>query len=125
MLDFSGDAEERHLVSTAGRTFDLEVVAVVHPEALETFDEQEIDGYDESMDYLEGTEPDWTSPVTVATKHATLGVSGPILDSEFLAIDDIRERSAIRGRRMFFRQPKISHRSETGNYDRMPCSERN
>lgn len=47
VLKFSGDAKERHLVSTAGGTFDLEVVAVIHPEALETFDEEEIDSYDE------------------------------------------------------------------------------
>jgi len=46
MLDFSGNAEEGHLVSTSSGTFDLEVVAVIHPKTLETFNEEEIDGYD-------------------------------------------------------------------------------
>ena len=45
MLEFSGDAEEGHLISTSGWTFNEEVVAEIHPETLETLDEQEIDGY--------------------------------------------------------------------------------
>jgi hypothetical protein len=44
MLDFSGNAQERHLVSTSGGTFNLKVVAVIHPESLETFNEEKVDG---------------------------------------------------------------------------------
>ena len=47
MLDFSGDAEKGHFVSTSGGTFDLEIVAEVHPETLETFNEEKVDSYDE------------------------------------------------------------------------------
>ena len=45
MLNFSGDTEKRHFISTACGTFDLEVVAVVHPETLETLNEKEIHSY--------------------------------------------------------------------------------
>jgi hypothetical protein len=41
------------------------------------------------------TDPDGASPVTVATKHSTLRVGGPVLNSKFLAIDDIGWRFAF------------------------------
>jgi len=43
VLNLAGDTEKRHFVATASWTFYLEVVAVVHPETLETLNEQEVD----------------------------------------------------------------------------------
>jgi hypothetical protein len=54
------------------------------------------------------TEPDGTSPVTVATKHSTLRVGGPVLNSKFLAIDDRGDRFAFWGWRMLLGQSNIS-----------------
>ena len=45
MLDFARNSKERHHITTSGWTLDLEVIAIIHPETLETLDEQEIDGY--------------------------------------------------------------------------------
>jgi len=45
-LDFSGRAEEEHLASTFGGTFDFDVVAIIHPKTLETFNEK-VNGYNE------------------------------------------------------------------------------
>jgi hypothetical protein len=44
MLQFLCDAEEGHLVAATSRTFNLKVVAVVHPETLQTLNKEEIDG---------------------------------------------------------------------------------
>ena len=101
MLDFSGNAEERHLVSATSGTFDLEIVSEVHPETLETFDEEKVDGCNQHSVGHGDTKPDWTSPVAVTTKHPTLCIGGPILDSEFLAVDNVREWSAGRRGRVF------------------------
>lgn len=45
MLDFARNSKERHHITTSCWTLDLEVIAIIHPETLETLDEQEIDGY--------------------------------------------------------------------------------
>ena len=45
-----GYTEEGHSVSTSGGTFNLEVVAVIHPESLETFNEEKVDGYDKQTE---------------------------------------------------------------------------
>jgi hypothetical protein len=58
------------------------------------------------------TEPDGASPVAVATKHSTFRVGRPVLDSKFLAIDDIGERFAFRLWRMLLGQSNVSYRSE-------------
>ena len=50
MLEFSGNAQEGHLVSASGGTFNLKVVAVIHPESLETFNEEKVDGYDKQIE---------------------------------------------------------------------------
>jgi hypothetical protein len=105
MLDFAGDSEEGHFVTTSCGTFDLEVVAVIHPETLETLNEQEIDRCELGRADLRGedTEPNRTSPVTVSTKHAAFRVSRPVFDFKFLAVDDITEWFPIRRRGVFLR----------------------
>ena len=42
--------EGGHLASTSGGTFNLKVVAIIHPESLETFDEEKVDGYDKQTE---------------------------------------------------------------------------
>ena len=49
VLQFFGDVREVHVVPAVGGTLDLELVAVVLVEALETFDEEEVDGQPCSM----------------------------------------------------------------------------
>lgn len=44
MLYFAGNTQERHQITASGWTLDLKVIAIIHPETLETFDEQEVDG---------------------------------------------------------------------------------
>lgn len=43
MLDLLGDVGKVHVIAAAGGTFDLEFVSVVLVEALEGFDEEEVD----------------------------------------------------------------------------------
>ena len=49
VLQFFGDVREVHVVPAVRGTLDLELVAVVLIEALETFDEEEVDGQPCSM----------------------------------------------------------------------------
>lgn len=102
MLDLVCDVRQIHLVSTTRRAFTastpsvhvleqekrkgkknshLESRSVVLVESLETLDEEE-----------RRREPDWSSPVTVPSKHATLGISRPVVHAELLAVDFHRPR---------------------------------
>lgn len=54
MLYFAGNSKKGHQISASGWTLDLEVVAVIHPETLETLDEQEIDGCKSVRALIEG-----------------------------------------------------------------------
>lgn len=67
---------EMHVVTASRRALNLELGSVEEIEALERFYQEEVD-----------TQPDGTSPVTVATKEATVRVAGNVADLEHLAID--------------------------------------
>ena len=58
----------------AGRTLDLEIVAVILVELLQRFDEQVVDGH-----------PDRPPPVRVSTEEAGNGFRGLITDTDFIA----------------------------------------
>jgi hypothetical protein len=75
MLDLLSNLAQMHIVAATGRAFDLELRAVEQIEALKGFNEKEVD-----------TEPDWSSPVAVATEEAAIRISRNIPDSEPLAI---------------------------------------
>jgi hypothetical protein len=67
---------QHSLSSEERRNSHLESRSVVLIESLQTLDEEE-----------RRREPDRSSPVTVATEHAALRVSRPVVDAEFLAVD--------------------------------------
>lgn len=73
MLQFLRHMSEVQEVPTSGRTFHLEIFAIVLVEPLQTFDEQKVDRV-----------PHWTAPVAVAAKHRTVTVAGPVADAEIL-----------------------------------------
>ena len=104
MLQFTGDTEEGHVSAATCGTFNLEVIAIVHPEPLETFNEKEVDSCVLVILPEMHTKPDRTSPITVTAKHATLGIRRPILNLVLQIIDLVRVRLAKRSRRMFLRQ---------------------
>ena len=107
MLQFSSNTQERHLIAASCWTFDLEFVAEIHPETLETFDEEKINSWTLGKFVEAGTEPDGPSPITVATKHPAFRVSRPVFNSKFLSVDKVYERFPMRRRRMFFGQTTV------------------
>ncbi len=54
-----------------GGAFDLERISVVLVEALERFDEQEVNA-----------DPNGTTPVRVTTEHGTVRITGPVTDTK-------------------------------------------
>lgn len=80
MLNFFCRTGEGHVVPAPCRTLDSEAIAIILVEPLERLDEQKVDG-----------EPDGASPVGVTTKHAGTGVTWPVADTEFFAVDIHRE----------------------------------
>lgn len=80
MLNFFCRAGEGHVVPAPCGTLDSEAIAVILMESLERLDEQKVDG-----------EPDGTSPIGVTTKHAGAGVTWPVADTKFIAVDVHRE----------------------------------
>lgn len=93
VLDLLGHLSEVHVVATTSGALHLELRAIVLMESLERLDQEEV-----------GSKPDWTcsissvtsikcrgkqmrtSPVGVPTKHAALGVAGPVFYTEVLAV---------------------------------------
>jgi hypothetical protein len=108
MLDFFSTSSEIHellvsfvpgrdkeaYITTTGRTFDLEVLAVVLVESLQTtisllpiidlkhspLNQEQVDG-----------EPDRSSPIGITTKHPRSGITGPVSNTELFPIDIHRE----------------------------------
>jgi hypothetical protein len=78
-------------ITTTGRTFDLEVLAVVLVESLQTaISTSSMQAERESSPLNQeqvDSEPNRSSPIGITTKHSRSGISRPIANTELFPID--------------------------------------
>lgn len=81
MLDLFRNLIQRHRVTTPSGALDLEVVPIVLVEALQRLNKEEV-----------GRQPDRSTPIGVATKHARVRVARPVCNFVVLPVDVSRIR---------------------------------
>lgn len=84
MLDFFRDLVQWHKFTTPRGAFDLKVVPIVLMKALKRLDKEEV-----------RRQPDWSTPIGVAAKHARVRVAGPVCNLVVLSIDVHRVRVVL------------------------------
>jgi len=81
VLDLLRNLVQWHRVTAPSGALDLEVVPIVLVEALQRLDKEEV-----------GRQPDGSTPIGVATKHARVRVAGPVRNFVILPVDVHRIR---------------------------------
>jgi hypothetical protein len=84
MLDFFRNLVQWHRVTTPSGALDLKVIPIVLVETLKRLDKEEV-----------GCQPDWSTPIGVATKHARVRVAGPVCNFVVLSFDIHRVRMVL------------------------------
>jgi hypothetical protein len=93
---FVGDFSEVSMLAGSGRTFHGETIAIVFMVGSQRCDDQVVQW-----------EPDWTSPIAVATEHARVALAGYVTDrvgpagvfedERFVLMDRRKRADSVRG----------------------------